>query len=118
MDNVVCQSRMRGLLLEQFFEYRSRLKSPKVGFVRGIFRSCDRQGIEDLRLVIFWIPRRDFRHGVAIGNQTRSLRRALVVAVQLAYGPEIRPFPLRLYACGLAAFRTLPSRLPLAFVFP
>ncbi len=108
---------MRRLLREQFFEYRSRLESPRVCFVRGIFRSRDRQRVEDLRLMVFRIFRRDFPHGVAIGDQARSLRRALEVAVQLADGREIRPFALRLCAYGLAAFRALPPRLQLALVF-
>src|SRR5260370_16598369 len=39
MDNVMCQPRMRRLLFEQFFEYRSRLEPPAIRFVRGIFRT-------------------------------------------------------------------------------
>src|SRR5882762_5519979 len=67
--------------------------------------------------MVFWIFRRDFPHGVAIGDQARSLRRALVVAVQRADRREIRPFTLRLCAHSLAAFRALPPCLQLALVF-
>src|SRR6202142_642847 len=114
MDYVMCQSRMRRLLLEQFFEYRSGLEPPSVCFVRGNFRSRNRQRVEDLRLMVFGIFRRDFSHGVAIGDQARSLRRALVVAVQLADCREIHSFALRLCAHGLAAFCALPPYLQLA----
>src|SRR5260370_19337205 len=45
------------------------------------------------------------------------MRRALEVAVQLAYGREIGPFALRPCAHGLAAFCALPPCLQLALVF-
>src|ERR1700732_1221687 len=67
--------------------------------------------------MVLWIFRRDFPHGVAISEQTRSLRRALKVAVQPADGREIRPLALCLCAHGLAAFRALPPCLQLALVF-
>src|SRR6266853_3123769 len=67
--------------------------------------------------MVLRIFRRDFPHGVAIGDQARSLRRALVGAVQLADSPEISPFAFRLCAYGLAAFSASPPCLQLALVF-
>ena len=40
MDNVVRQSRMLRLLLEQFLQNRARLQPPRVGLVRGIFEAA------------------------------------------------------------------------------
>src|SRR5258708_12005022 len=117
MDNVMCQSRMRRLLLEQFFKNRSCPEPPGVGFVRRILRSSDRQRVEDLRFMVFGIFRGYFPHGLAVGEQARSLRRTLEVAVQVADSLEISPFTLRLCAHNLPAFRALPPCLQLAFVF-
>src|SRR5260370_22447653 len=67
--------------------------------------------------MVLWIFRRDFPHGVAIGDQARSLRRTLEVTVQLADSRQIRPFAFSLYAHRLAMFHVLPSCLQLALVF-
>src|SRR4029077_18122054 len=67
--------------------------------------------------MVLWILRRDFSHGVAIGDQSRSLWRTLEVTVQLADSREIRPFTFRLYAHRVAMFHALPSCLQLALVF-
>src|SRR5580700_5188201 len=67
--------------------------------------------------MVFWIFRRERPHGVAISDQASSLRRSLVVAVQLADRREICPFALRLCAHALAAFRARPSCLQLLLVF-
>src|ERR1022692_2657054 len=117
MDNVMCQPGMRWLLFKQFLEDRSRLQPPRVGLVCRIFRSRDRQRIEDLCLMVFRIFRSDLLHGVAISDQPCSLRLALVLDVQLADGGKIRPFPLRLCAQCIAALRALTPCLQLTLVF-
>ena len=86
MDDVVGQPGMGRLLFEQFLEDRPRLEPPGVGFIRGIFGRCDRQRVEDLRLMVLWILLRDFAHGIAIGEQARALWRVLEAGVQLADG--------------------------------
>ena len=86
---------MRRLFLEQFFQNRSRFEPPGVRLVLRIFRSRDRQRVKNLRFMVLGIFRRDLLHGVAIGDQARSLRRVFEVAIQLADGREIRPFALR-----------------------
>src|SRR5437764_6375311 len=111
MDNVMRKPWMLRLLLEQLLENRSRLEPPRVGLVRGIFRSRDRECIEDLRLVVFRIFCRDLVHGVAISDQARSLQRVLVIAIQLSDGREVRAFALRFCTRSFAAFRALPPCL-------
>src|SRR5258705_10722876 len=69
MDKVMRQTRMRRLLPKQFLENRSCLEASGVGLVGGIFGSRDRQGVEDLRLMVFWIFRRELAHAVAVGEQ-------------------------------------------------
>ena len=67
--------------------------------------------------MILWILRRNFPHGVAIGEQARALWRVLEVGVQITDGRHVGPFPLRSYAHIPTAFRVLPPGLQLAFLF-
>jgi len=66
--------------------------------------------------MIFRIFRRDFLHGIAIGQQTRLLRRALKVAIQLAHGRDIGAFALRLRADFFTPCGALAAELQLTLV--
>src|SRR5450432_71475 len=117
MDNVMSEPGMRRLLREQPLENCSRLEPSSVGLVRGIFRRCERQRVEDLRLMIIWIFRRHDCHGIAIGEQPHLLRRGLEVGIQLAHGLEISTFALRLRTHAFTAFGAVPPKLQLSSIF-
>src|ERR1051326_8688722 len=67
--------------------------------------------------MVFWIFCGNFSHGVAIGDQARPLRRALVIVVQLSGRRQVRAFAITLCTHSRAAIYALPPRLQLALIF-
>src|SRR5260370_365216 len=86
---------------------RSRLESRGVSLGFRFFRGREAQRVQDLRLMVLRIVRRDLSHRIAIGDQAGVLRRAVEVAVQLGNRRNVRLFALRLRARSFASFRAL-----------
>jgi len=103
------EARVVRLLREQRFQDRERLQPARVRFVVQIFGRRERQGIENFRFGILWIPLRDFSHRVPIGLDA-SLLRALRVRVEIRDRVDVGPLASGLRTDGAAA---LDCREPL-----